>query len=328
MPDRPFSRNSKISTDRKFGEPPLLGKVMRSPDSAVARRGRSKTRRHKKHGIRVRAWTALLLIVTLSIILVMIASYVRGKSQASDDSSVLFRSMQVLDSAFSRNNEPELPSLSADEGLEIVNAAFANTEPARVMDFFIIDEKNDPQTVIESLMALNREEGAIGNPQWLGEKFIQGRILAQVLVSRGETQQKRIAQLAIGKDGNWRIDLDSYLRKVEPSWDTILSGKVEKSIVRVFIVKDSYYNGLYADETNWKAYRLESPDISETLFAYAMKDSPQQLAIDQIMSFQASITRVTLEITKKPGTAKRQFEISRVIAENWAIAGEDYDKAF
>jgi len=328
MPDGHFSRNKEASTGRKFGEAPLIGKVPRSPDSAVAHGGRSSTRRRRKHGIRVRAWTALLLTVTLSIILLIVVAYVRVKSELTVDSDDHLRSSQLLESAFSAPAKTQSDFLSESEALEIVSAALAITDPARVRDFFNIGEKDNAQTAIESLISLTRKEGAMIRVRWLGEKFIEGRVLSEVVVFMGDGKSKRLAQLALGDDGKWRIDLDSYLRKVSPNWEKILSGASDSSLVRVFIATDHYYNGNYSDETTWKAYTLSSADVPDLLYAYARRGSPQQRALDKLLSSPAPVHRTTLEILKKSKSGQRQFEISRVIAASWAITGEDFDQSF
>ncbi len=91
---------------------------------------------------------------------------------------------------------------------------------------------------------------------------------------------------------------------------------------------DNYYNGIFSDDTVWQAYALVSPDTDEILYAYAKRDTPQFLAMEKILESDEHLHRATLEITSLPDAGERQFQISRVLAENWVMGEKAFDESF
>jgi hypothetical protein len=79
VPDENFSRAQPRANSRKFGEAPILGKVPRTPCSAV--RGNDgkvlRRRRRKKISKAVLAWTCLIAFLAACLIAVVIAAYFR-----------------------------------------------------------------------------------------------------------------------------------------------------------------------------------------------------------------------------------------------------------
>jgi hypothetical protein len=99
-------------------------------------------------------------------------------------------------------------------------------------------------------------------------------------------------------------------------------------MVRVFVAKDRFHDGIYSDKSVWRAYALSSPDLPEPLYAYTKRGSSQDLALTRIIDADERFRHATLSITKQPDSGPRQFEISRVIAENWIIGAKDFDESF
>ena len=161
-----------------------------------------------------------------------------------------------------------------------------------------------------------------------------GLLLDAVVVRSllGDQKRERLALLTPDDKGRWRIDFDAFARTVNPSWGEITSGSARQGTVRIQFVKDNYFNGPFAAESQWNCYRLGSPDLTDDIMGYCRKDSPQATALDLMMADPSGIStrkrllRAILEIRHAEGAEVRQFEISRVLAEDWVRSPEAFDK--
>jgi hypothetical protein len=71
---------------------------------------------------------------------------------------------------------------------------------------------------------------------------------------------------------------------------------------------------------------MVGPGRGEVLFGYCKAGSPEQTAIKEALSKQGGEVRMMLEIEKVQGAAKRQFQVTKAIAEDWVVADEVFDK--
>ena len=122
------------------------------------------------------------------------------------------------------------------------------------------------------------------------------------------------------------IDWDAYARYNSASWGDILSGKSQSAEVRVFVEHSDYYNFLYRDESEWSCYRLTSPDLKDSLYAYAKKRSKQEIALASVQSLNKAIPVVLGISTTQDGLKHRQITIDRVYAFSWIRGEVDLDK--
>jgi len=179
------------------------------------------------------------------------------------------------------------------------------------------------------------KDGPITGYKWQSSMDANGLLIDGVLVNTriGDRLRNRLALLTPDSKGKWRIDFDAFARTVSPSWDEILAGKASKGMVRILFVKDNYFNGPYVDESRWNCYRLGSPDITDDILGYCRKDSPQTTALKLILANAPSSSkrknplRAILEIQPTKGAEARQFEITRVIAEDWVRSPEPFDQS-
>lgn len=332
MKDSSFRRTSNRETGRKFGEAPILGKVTRSPGSAVFRSSGRRRKAKKKKGISkvALAWTYLLAFVAIGALLFFIVTYIRTKSEQTAESQDRYSPPNDFESPYIEPAAPETTQLEGAEAIKLVRSALANRDPSLVADFFELGDLGDPRLALVELQGISEREGEVTGTKWLGQSYHNGLTLGEVVVfmDKGKRPLNRLAQLTLGSDGKWRINLDSYLRKAIPSWEKILSGESTTSVVRVFLAYDTYYNGIYSDEAEWQSYALASPDIGDILYAYAKRGSSQDKALRRILASENKFHRTTLGISKNPESKVRQFVIARVIAENWVVGENDFDERF
>lgn len=332
MTEKNFSRARSSDSDRKFGEAPILGRLSRSPVSAMKGGGRRRKRLKQKTKVSraVVTWTLTISFVVLAALIVFLVGYFRNKAEEAIEAANLDEFARDFAIAFSEQKTVELPSLDKTEALAIVHAAFANRDPDAIVGYFVLGETTDPSEALSDLKEISKNEGEISDYQWLGQKFVNGQVIGQMLVEfgNGERRVDRLAELIMCADSKWRIDLDSYLRKSSPGWDAILSGKSETSVIRIFVAIDTYYNGIYSDDTQWQAFSLGSPDVEHNMYGYAKRDSPQIRALRKILGSGEKVHRATVEIRLHPDAGSRQFEISGVLAENWVLGKIPFDESF
>lgn len=332
MPEKNFSHARDDANTRKFGEAPILGKVSRTPSSAVRGTNRKKVRgeRRKKISKYVVVWTCLLSFCATCIILLAIVTYFRTMTSLPEGAAIGAGVATNLELAFTEQKTPALPSIEAQDALRITKSALANRDPLLVTEHFVLGEVRDPKEALNLLELIKKHEGEVTTMRWLGEKNFNDIHRAQIalLLKNDERQHIRLAQLVPSSDGKWRIDLDSFLRFVSPNWETILTAKSGTSLVRIFVAPDSYYNGIYADESLWTAYALSSPEVTNLLYGYAKRGSSQEKALKRILASEEPFHSVTLRIKKNSESGPRQFEISRVVAENWIIGESNFDESF
>lgn len=332
MSNRSLSRTGKIRSNRQIGEAPAIGKVSRSPESVLGaeKRSRSRSRRSRQQGSNriLIAWTAFFSIVTIGIIGAVIIFFYNWNSAPKSISNSGMPDTPDIDAAFLDIEPGELPSLDEESAIKLVRKYLESADPSLVNERFIVH--SGEEAVISTLSELNTSEGAVIHVKWDGQIYSNNRVHDQLLVIREKEgkQSNRLAFLIKGDDDKWRIDFDAYMRTATPCWEDILSRSSKNSVVRVYIKSYNYYNGIYSDDRIWQAYSIVSPDIPDILYGYLKRGSPQETALKRITSANGSGSRVTLGLLSEDEAGKRQFTISRVYAEDWALAPEAYDKSF
>jgi hypothetical protein len=133
--------------------------------------------------------------------------------------------------------------------------------------------------------------------------------------------------------GVWKMDFDAFARSCRPSWKEIVASKAVEAEVRVFVAKDSYFNGPFADESEWICYAIASPDTAgvlpedkDLLRGYCKVGSKQAKAMARILNEENRIGRATLMIRREKDADARQFRITRVLANDWVIGPNQLDE--
>jgi len=221
-------------------------------------------------------------------------------------------------------------SLSAEDAVELVRTALQNRDVSLVESYFILGASAaTPRAAIELLEDIETRDGLPDGFEALGGKVAMAARPEEVMVQsvKGGLYSNRLAQLISG-NGKWRIDLDSYARHASPGWEDILGLKCDAAVVRVFVTPDNYYNGEKYGEDLWKCYALISPDVDDILFGYAARGSAQEKAMDRILSKEEELHRASLKILTAKEQGRMQFEISRVLADDWFIGESHFDESF
>jgi hypothetical protein len=212
----------------------------------------------------------------------------------------------------------KFPSPPENDALGIVRAGLAVRDATNVARFFRVGEGRD-QEVVDFLTVMASGEGSPAEYQWLSSVDANQLSLDGVnVVFKGKDKvTSRLALLTPDDSGTWKIDFDAFARTVKPGWKSIMDLATQVAVVRVFIAKDSYFNGPFKNEKQWICYGMASPDTDQVLMGYCKLNSPQEAALAEILSDGKNLKRVTLEIRRLESGEARQFEISQVIAEDW-----------
>lgn len=311
------------------GKPPEIDQI----ESLLARNGRYGTRMrglHQPEGydrkflVRV---SFVFSVVSLVLILGSVFLYFRKRDVSNPSGrEEAFARVFMEESA----DEIHKGSLSAEDAVELVRTALQNRDVSLVGGFFILGASAaTPQEAIELLDRIEKKDGPFHGFEPLGAKATRTGIAKEVVVTslKDGLYSDRLAQLIL-RDGRWLIDLDSYARHASPSWEAILDRKCDVAIARVLVCRDSYYNGERYREDLWKCYALISPDVDEILFGYAARGSAQEEAMDRIVAKEEEFHRAIIELSINQEQGSKQFEISRVLADDWLMGDCHFDASF
>ena len=326
-----FTAGGEKFEPRKLGSPPDIGAVprasVRTPDTHKRRPPRSTPK--KQSSKRYLAWFFFGLYVAISFIIIAVVKNIRDKMLIAETAKIS-KSAIDLDLIFTKVDKSNLPELKSDEAIKIVTEALANRNPALIEDFFLLGMGDVPVEAMKELVRIHEMEGEITHTEWLGLKFPNESNTRQMIVHTAinDIKKTRRAQFAPGSDGKWRIDLDAYLRKCDPPLDKDALVESETFVVRVFVTEETSYLGIYSDKTEWSAYSLHSPDITDALYAYAKRGSKQDKALRSIVNADENLQHATLSIIKQEDGVPHRFEVTRVISANWIVGDKDYDESF
>ncbi len=214
-----------------------------------------------------------------------------------------------------------------EEARDIVRRALAAQTEAEVTRW-IRTGATPPLEVAKRLAAIQAADGTSVEETWLGSVDANGMLLEgleRVFDSEDRTKN-RIAMLTPDAQGIWKMDFAAYVRCVEPAWEKLLAEGTPSGVVRVWVERDGYYNGPYADDADWDAYALASQDMGEPLVGYCKRLSPQHRAMVLMReNTQGATARATLAIRRVEGAERRQFEVVSVLAEDWVTSDVPFD---
>jgi hypothetical protein len=223
-----------------------------------------------------------------------------------------------------------------DQALDLVKRALANRDPGELDSLFHLGGSS-PAEVIEFIAGAEASDGRVERYSWLSSMDVEGLQMEGVVVAYAgkETTSERLAFLTPTDEGVWKVDFEAFARTSRPPWKDLLEGRAERAQVRVFIAKDEYYNGPFADDSRWVCFGMASlesnallPEGREMLRGYCEIGSAQAKAMEQLFAGGVRMHRATLELSRPKDADSRQFVISRVLGEDWVVTSKRYDERF
>jgi hypothetical protein len=320
--------------DRSAGDAPNLGRVARMPGTGIPKQKRRRRSQRGEAGWRSASdrpkssarWTILfaaMVVFSLGVALWMWMSPKLATEGRLSATAPMENEAEVGVSA-------HFPSPSEQDAVALVKRAVAVRDPATVARSFRPGSAS-PAEIVGFLEGMDAVDGRIRSYEWMSSVDANRLAVEGVVVNFENTDglRNRLALLTPDASGVWKVDFDAFARTVRPSWKEILETRPETALVRVQIIKDSYFNGPFRDEGQWICLGMASPDTEEMLFGYCRAGSPQAAAIEWMFSKEnAKLCRATLELHRVEGAEHRQYEISKVLAQDWIVADVPFEEGF
>lgn len=319
---------------RTEGDAPAIGRVARMPGSGLLKNKRRSRKKHEDGDSRrlsprqQKLVTFRLFLLSGTVVLLLslaILSWLVSQLNSGESTS---SPTQVQAPAATRPI-PQFPTPSVTHALALVKQALAMRDPEKIAGSFRLGATT-PAEAAAFLTGLAATDGTLGDCEWLGTLDANNLALEGVLIEfrRDHKPTYRLALLTPDPAGKWRVDFEALARTATPSWRDLLEKRAEAARVRVHATRDSYYNGPFHDDREWDCYRLACPDLDRDLIAYCRTGSPQAKAMRMISQKEEPLNRATLELRRVAGADSRQFEIARVLAEDWVTTEVPFDEAF
>lgn len=292
--------------------------------------GKQAKRKEEKQRLVIRVWSMVFVAAVLLLVVASVWLWLwLDRSGGVEDVAML----KTGHAAHGAPKTPRFPSPSKEAALDLVKRALRVRDPVKVPECFRAGSMT-PAEIVNFLQDMAATDGPIDGYRWQSSVDANGLQLDAVLVDTrlGDQKRNRLAFLTPDDKGRWRVDFDAFARTVIPSWGEILSGSARQGTVRIQFVRDNYFNGPFADEARWNCYRLGSPDMTDDIMGYCRKDSPLATAMNLMIVSPAGnpkgkrTFRAILEIRHVEGAGARQFEITRVLAEDWVRSPKPFDK--
>ncbi len=149
--------------------------------------------------------------------------------------------------------------------------------------------------------------------------FVRGNLVSIPLIT-GELENRAIA-LIDGSEG-LKIDWESWARWSDISLDEFMATKPTTShVFRVTVSAVDYYNFGFSDESEWKSYRLISPDGADSLYGYVPKESVLDVRLQPPPDSKGVAWMLALKYPAD-ATSGSQVEIERIVTEGWVETDE------
>lgn len=317
------------SADRAAGDAPNIGRVARMPGTGLPKQKRRK-RRDSGNGKRSRSrrshkrvifvWSLLLCLMVVSALGIFSWFWLVPKMREGARDAELAK-MNMVPAA---KLPPRVPSPAEPTAVALVRNALAVKDEAKIPTFFRMGD-HSAADIVQFFQTMPTVDGTIRDISWLGPMDANGLALDGLVVtfrSADDKPRNRLAILTPDEEGVWKIDFDAFARTATPPWKEFLAGMQASAVVRVYVASDNYYNGPFADEKEWVCYGLAAPDMDHILSGYCKRGSTEDVTLNALLKKGTKLVRATLEIRRVEGAEARQYEISRVVGEDWAIGLE------
>lgn len=279
------------------------------------------------------SWSFGVALITVGVFAAAFVVWLRPMMQREKDTGD--RDRAAAEARARKISKHASPTES--EAMDIVRRALAVRTPAEVPEWIRLGPATATEAV-DFMKELRLRDGRVAEEIWWGSIDKNGLELegVELIYGNGEIEKRRLAILTPDERGIWKLDYAAFVRWVNPPWSKLLepepdatTGKLPAGEVRIYFVRDRYYNGPFMDEEVWAAYGMVSPDIKdELLVGYCRKGSPQHRAMELMLAGcpDGQVLRATLSVRRVAEAERRQLEITRVLAEDWVTGEQAFDE--
>lgn len=219
----------------------------------------------------------------------------------------------------------DVPHPSASECIRLVTAFLKAGSPSELAGIVRL-KRLDAEQAYAEFTEIRKQSGEVERIDWAGAEEANGLSLEMVMVTY-KTGKYRIAFLTHDEQGNWKVDVESFLGHNTRPWDQIIGKGSCKALVRVLATPDSYYNGLFRNEQEWGCLALTSPDHPERIYGYLKPQSPAILAVTEMLRTKNPAVMI-VEISRDAGMDPLQYEIKKIIAQGWVESDVEFSSRF
>jgi len=315
------------------GSSPEIGKIGRI--STEPRRRRKRRTSTGKRSSRSRRRTSRVLTNWLILLLSLSGLGIGG---------VLFWSLidQKSEEPLPVAQADQVPSLPSDEALSMVERMLS-AKNAMDLEGLIRPGVLSISEAFDFLEKIRSQETSIPIPRWVGAVDSLSVPIELVTINYSDSVP-RTALFTLDKQGDWKLDFDAFAELCTPEFSALLEGREDEGLLRVYLLKDSYFNASFADENEWDCFLLKQPRIDTSLYGYCKRGSrahSAMMALHQRALQHASLaddatgrrapsipseSRATVYVKHPSGAEARQFEITHVISDDWVISDKPLDE--
>lgn len=318
-------RSVKGRQSRVTGSAPSIGRVARMPGvgrpqgdrrSRMRGEGRTGSRTARWNAALTFGWSIGLAVAAVAAVVVTVVMWVKPMIHRHKSAVVAEEGIKV-------RVESKFPTPEEAEAVEMVRRVIEKAKDASQLESWIRADGMSWDEVGDFLVKRATRDGKVLRYEWIGVMDDNELQIESVLVYSEKDGKTLIrpAFLTPDEQGIWKMDLPSFARHASPSWEELVDGGGESGVVRVYLGEDAYFNGVFQDEREWASYGMVPPDGGDLLVGYCRVGSKQHAAMKEIVSRSRAKERrvgfATLEVARPAGAERRQFEITRVIAEGW-----------
>jgi hypothetical protein len=322
----PF-RHRPGKPSRELGDAPSIGRVSRFRNGGSSGSGRRASKVTAIDGIdkRITLSTALAgFLLLCGLVVAGLATWAFMSAKRNQNAARMTGSPAVV---VPGGRLPDQPAPDPTV-LEDIVRSFLKARTPEALAPLIRKSNQETATILSKLAGLEQQDGAIKNVRYLNT--IHSRCLQlEGAVVNFEGGRNRLALLSPDEAGQWRVDFDGFDRYMSAPIDQILSGKAVDARGCFYVSADAYYNSRFKDDRQWACYGIASPDSTQLMFGYVPRGSAQHAALDSMIATRAelragdatrsALQRMILEIRHHPDSESRQFEILRVLSDEWAM---------
>ncbi|MEO8613680.1 MAG: hypothetical protein ABI600_00945 [Luteolibacter sp.] len=322
------SINARGNT-RTAGDAPNIGRVAKMPGTGLPKG----ERRHRKRGglrrLGSRKTVTNRAVPLVVLALLALASMIYFWLQIQTNPSAAQQASMQQSPDAGESGQSKIPPLSESAAMAMVRQALLVREAGQVPTLFR-PGSTDTGEIVAFLSGIESTDGKFDHLEWLGSIDANHLPINGVLVYfiKGNEFRQRIAFLTSDSHGVWKVDFESFARTIRPSWSELLEKDADHALVRVCMSEDMYFSGPFKNDSEWACYGMSSTDTERHLHGYCKVGSPQALAMKWIFSKGARVKRATLEVRRLQGAPPIQFEIVRVLAEDWVMGPSAFDAGF
>ncbi len=305
----------------------MPGRDQRPPGPRVRQRGRSGAK-PKPLSILTKGWLVAVTVMAVGLLVATIGFWTTTRIKAAKGA---VRAEGVRVAGFEEAPEARL-RLYPEEALLIARQAVGARSESGV-GASIHKGGSTAAVILKFLAGISESVPSPDDFELLQTVDANGLRMQNVLFSYRDKEGRDNSRLVIltpDHEDVWKMDFGAFARLTEPSWEAFLAGEADSIVARVFVERDTYFNGVFADERRWACYAVASPDMPDLLLGYCEHGSPAAKALSHMLrgGGRGVAARATVELRRVEDAESRQFELSRVIAEDWVVRDTHFDERF